>query len=597
MQKQAQIAVIDFGGQYAHLIAKRLRHLGCYTIILPCNAPTDKFTGLKGLILSGGPASVTAADAPAWNHDLLKEDVPIMGLCYGHQLIAKTFGGEVGRAGTGEYGIAHCRLSGESPILNGLSETEEVWMSHGDSVLAPPPDFDVLGTTDDCPVAVMASRTRPVFGVQFHPEVKDTPCGGRLLDAFLTICNAERNWSMEHFLRDAKEQLKTETNGKDILFFLSGGVDSSVAYALVVQALGPERVLGLYIDHGFMRLGETEQIQNTYRQLNWRVHSVDAADEFFRATDGLTDPQEKRAAIGQQFIDTRDRLIEELKLQTEEWLLGQGTLYPDIIESGGTENADTIKTHHNRIRGIEELIQAGRVIEPLKELYKDEVRTLGKELELPEEIIRRHPFPGPGLAINVICNGSAINRSEPADYADIAAFCSRQGYTSWLLPVKSVGVQGDQRTYTHPVAVDGPRDWNKLEALSTGLTNSFRRVNRVVLIVSPGTPDTSMREAYLTPERLDLLREADHIATDALKRYGLMRNVFQHLTIMIPGGMDKREAIVLRPVYSEDVMTARFAQLPWELVDEVTEKLCSHPRIDLVYYDITHKPPGTFGWE
>jgi len=597
MIEKPQIAVIDFGGQYAHLISKRLRHLGSYTTILPPDVDESQLSGLKGLVLSGGPASVTDVDAPKWNPAILQQPVPILGLCYGHHLIALALGGKVGKAGQGEYGIAYLDVIKDSPIFKGFAKKEPVWMSHGDSVLESPPGCQVIGSTPDCPVAAIASLDRPLFSVQFHPEVKDTPCGNQLLDNFLTICGAERGWSMSRFRQLALEDMRKQVGSRKVLIFLSGGVDSSVAYALLVQALGRQCVLGLYIDNGFMRYKETQQVKAIYDALGWQVKFIDASDEFLAATHKICDPQEKRAIIGQQFIDTRNRICQELNLNPEEWLLGQGTLYPDIIESGGTQHADTIKTHHNRIRGIEELIDRGWVVEPLKDLYKDEVRALGEELGLPESIVWRHPFPGPGLAINVLCQPEKIPSNIPEISTEIKTFCKQRGYDAWILPVRSVGVQGDHRTYTSPLAVRGLRNWEKLEALSTAVTNTFRDINRVVLLLSEKDPSLGLHEGYLTRDRIDVVRHADFIMTQALTRYGLMRKVFQHLTIALPLGPTGHESIVLRPVFSEDVMTARFATLPWELVQEVTDQILQHPPITDLYYDITHKPPATFGWE
>jgi len=597
VRERASIAVIDFGGQYAHLIAKRIRHLGCYTVILPPDAAAEDLAGLSGLVLSGGPASVTDAEAPRWNRALLEQPVPVLGLCYGHQLMGHALGGKVGQAGKGEYGLAHLDVCGASPLLAGLAAREQVWMSHGDSVLALPPGFELLGRTSDCPIAAMASRERPLFGLQFHPEVNDTPCGNTVFENFLRLCGAPRTWSMQAFLAQEIEDVRAQVQGRNVLFFLSGGVDSTVAYALLVRALGAERVLGLYIDHGFMRGGETAQIKAAYDRLGWKVEYEDASEEFLAATRGLSDPQEKRARIGQQFIDTRARILRELDLAHDDWLLGQGTLYPDIIESGGTAHADTIKTHHNRIRGIEELIAEGRVVEPLRDLYKDEVRALGEELGLPASIVWRHPFPGPGLAINVLCSDRDAGPFTLPRGREIAAFCRARGYEAWVLPVRSVGVQGDQRSYSPPVAVRGPRDWQRLEALSTELTNTFREVNRVVLLLRPDAPPLTVHEAYLTRERLDVVRAADRIMLAALERRGLMRAVFQHLTIALPLGGAGKEGIVLRPVFSEDVMTARFATLPWDLVDEVAAAIAALPEAIAVFYDVTHKPPATFGWE
>jgi GMP synthase (glutamine-hydrolysing) len=597
VRERASIAVIDFGGQYAHLIAKRVRHLGCYTIILSPDATAEELAGLKGIILSGGPASVTDANAPAWNRAILEQPVPTLGLCYGHQLMGHALGGTVGKAGKGEYGLAHLEVRGKSPLFAGLGAQEQVWMSHGDSVLALPPGFTLLARTKDCPVAAMASLSRPLFGLQFHPEVKDTPCGNAIFESFLALCGAPRTWSMQAFLAQEIDDVRTQVQDRNVLFFLSGGVDSSVAYALLVRALGAARVLGLYIDHGFMRHEETAQIRASYEKLGWNVKYEDASAEFLAATRGVSDPQEKRARIGQQFIDTRTRILGELDLAHDDWLLGQGTLYPDIIESGGTKHADTIKTHHNRIRGIEELIEAGRVVEPLRDLYKDEVRTLGEELGLPSSIVWRHPFPGPGLAINVLCSEHDAGPLALPREREIKAFCRDRGYEAWVLPVRSVGVQGDQRSYSPPVAVRGPRDWAALESLSTDLTNTFREVNRVVLLLWPDAPAVTVHEAFLTRERLDVVRAADRIMLAALEKHGLTRAVFQHLTIALPLSGAGKEGIVLRPVFSEDVMTARFATLPWALIDEVAAALKAIPAVCAAFYDVTHKPPATFGWE
>ncbi len=597
MKQKAQIGVVDFGGQYAHLIAKRLRHLGCYSIILSPMADTERLDGLKGLVLSGGPASVTGPEAPQWNEGLLDAGIPILGLCYGHQLIALTLGGKVGLASKGEYGIAHLLTDGKSSILKGLSNKEQVWMSHFDSVLTVPSGFTLAGHTKDCPVAAMFSEERKIHSVQFHPEVTDTPCGNQMLSNFVDICGADKGWSLDTFLDEAVEEMKRQAAARNVLMFLSGGVDSTVAFAVLSKALGKGKILGLYIDNGFMRLEESETVKSMYDSLGWNVKYVDASDDFLAATSGITDPQKKREAVGEQFMDTREKTLDELNLDASDWLLGQGTLYPDVIESGGTDHADTIKTHHNRVQGVEDLIERGLVVEPLRDLYKDEVRTLGTQLDLPDTFVWRHPFPGPGLSINVLCSSSNSFSESLSETEKIREFCKKHGYEAWILPVRSVGVQGDQRTYGLPVAVRGAKNWKELERFSTDLTNTFPQVNRVVFLLSDNDPVCEIHEAYLTKERLDVVRDADFIMTAALKKYGLMREVFQHLTIALPLGKKDNESIVLRPVFSEDVMTARFATLPFELIEEVTEKIEKHPKVMDVFYDITNKPPATFGWE
>jgi len=599
--REAEIAVLDFGGQYAHLIAKRLRRLGVYATISASDAGPDELSNRKGIILSGGPSSVYDARRPPFRREILDLPIPILGLCYGIQLIAHELGGRVEPSGGGEFGRADLEVIAESPILAGLGRRETVWMSHGDLVTVLPPEFRAIARTLDCPAAAIEAAGRPIFGLQFHPEVTDTPCGERIFENFVRLCGAERTWSIERFIAEEMDEIRRRVGMRKVLLFLSGGVDSTVAYALLARALGEDRVLGLYIDNGFMRKGETEAVRRAYDAMGWRnVRYIEAEDEFLRATAGLVDPQRKRAAVGEQFIRTRARILDELDLDPQEWLLGQGTLYPDIIESGGTRHADTIKTHHNRIRGIEDLIASGMVVEPLRDLYKDEVRRVGEALGLPAAIVWRHPFPGPGLSINVLCHGGGDAPAIPSTARDgIRAACAAAGYEAEILPVRSVGVQGDQRSYAPPVLLRGPADWDRLEALSTAVTNRFRAVNRVVYLLRPDRiPAFAIREAQITKDRLDLLREADAIAVAAIDGAGLHRSIFQHLTILLPlaseGGC---EGIVLRPVWSEDVMTARFARLPWDLVGEIADRIRALPGIGAVCYDVTHKPPATFGWE
>jgi len=437
--------------------------------------------------------------------------------------------------------------------------------------------------------------------MMFHPEVNDTPEGGRMLANFVALTGARKTWTMERFIEGALEACRRQVAGRNVLMFLSGGVDSTVAYALLSRALGPKRLRGLLVDNGFLRKDESRRILDLYRRIGFEgVDRIDASGEFLAAVAGLADPQEKRKAVGETFLRVRDRYLAGLRLDPEQWLLGQGTLYPDIIESGGTRHAEVIKFHHNRVQRIEELIAAGHVVEPLKDLYKDEVRALGETLGLPEEVVWRHPFPGPGLSINVLCASGAETYPDLAEArVHVGEVLRGSAYTGDVLPVRSVGVQGDSRTYALPAVLLGPQDWAQLDELSTRITNSVRAINRVVALVAPAAlPALRPHRAYCTKDRLDLLREADALLTGAVARAGLMREVFQILVILLPlGDGGGGECVVLRPVVSEDVMTARFARLPWELVNAVARDLLRLPGIHAVFYDVTHKPPGTFGWE
>ena len=599
------IAVLDFGSQYAHLIAKRIRHLGAYTKIFSPSAKENLLQDAKGIVLSGGPASVYSSNIPHFNSKILYLDLPILGLCYGHQLIAKEFGGAIANTGKGEFGKAILQQTSDFPLWQNVSFPNQVWMSHQDSVTKCPPDFEVTGVTESGNVAAMRHRKRRIYTLQFHPEVNDTEQGQKMLDNFINTCEICSKWSMETFIKETTERLQQEVGERKVLMFISGGVDSSVAFALLDRVLGRDQMLGLYIDNGFMRKDESAEIIERYRQLGYtNIQPRDYSTFFLDAVANQVDPQIKRQKIGATFIRMRDKFLNELNLSAQEWMLGQGTLYPDIIESGGTEHAEVIKSHHNRVQEVLDLVDSGNVVEPLKDLYKDEVRQVGSLLGLPDSIVWRHPFPGPGLAINVLSargDESFPNLEQTA--AEVSNCLKESNCDFSILPVRSVGVQGDQRTYTSPAAlINTPRDWDWLEKEATRLTNEVRNINRVVLQLDSNNKDLNspyiIRGAFCSKERLDLLREADFMATQMLKENGLMEKIFQLLVILLPISKNgKEDSLVLRPVVSEDVMTAQFARINWNLLDSLVESILGLSGIETVFYDITHKPPATFGWE
>ena len=599
------IAVLDFGSQYAHLIAKRIRHLGAYTKIFSPSVNEKLLRKAKGIILSGGPSSVYSSDIPSFNPKLLASDLPILGLCYGHQLIAKQFGGTITNTGKGEFGKAVLEQTSDFPLWQNVSFPNRVWMSHQDSVTKCPPDFEVTGVTDSGCVAAMKHRNRPIYTLQFHPEVNDSKQGQIMLENFVNTCDVSSRWSMENFIEETTERLRKEVGGRKVLMFISGGVDSSVAFAMLNKTLGKDQMLGLYINNGFMRKNESTEIIERYQQIGYKnIESRDYSSFFLDAVFNQVDPQIKRHKIGATFIQMRDRFLNELNLLESEWMLGQGTLYPDIIESGGAEHAEVIKSHHNRVQEVLELLSTGKVVEPLKDLYKDEVRQVGTLLGLPDSIVWRHPFPGPGLSINVLCaRGDELFPELEKTALEVSACLKDSNCESQILPVRSVGVQGDQRTYTPPAALrNAPRDWDWLEKEATRLTNEVRNINRVVLQLGSNSRDYEepfkIREAFCSSDRLDLLREADFMVTQILEENGLMREIFQLLVILLPISKNgKEDCLVLRPVVSEDVMTAQFARIDWNLLDPLVESLIGLAGIETVFYDITHKPPGTFGWE
>lgn len=624
---RSKIVVLDFGSQYAHLIAKRFRALGYYSEIALPGADLSVFEGAKGVVLSGGPSSVYDENVPEFNEAIFDLRIPILGLCYGHQLMAKSYGGSVGKAEVGEFGFAQLAVSEagkNSPLLKGVSDVTQVWMSHQDGVLSPGAGFEVIGTTKDCPFAALQNLSERRFSLQCHCEVKDTPEGNTIFRNFAGICGMEVNWDDDAVLSHILESIRADSKDKKVLLFLSGGVDSTVAFALLNKALGQERVLGLHIDNGFMRKDESRKVAEAYRKFGFSNFIVeDASESFLSAISDLTDPQKKRMAVGENFITVRDSVVAARKLGGDEWMLAQGTLYPDIIESGGTKNSRTIKTHHNRVDGIQKLIEKGMIIEPLKDLYKDEVRAIGKKLGLDDALVMRHPFPGPGLSINVLCSDGVFTQKdeeelrkaqEELDRARITQFCPdcTASLARSVLPVRSVGVQGDFRTYRFPAVLtfrhegDGfyhiPKVREKVEAASSSITNGAAYLNRTVikLYQKPSLRDEDLRlqEGYCDRRRLDQLREVDDIVLGELHKNNLYGTIFQHLTIDLPFASSKESAsFVLRPVCSEDVMTARFAWLPVDVLGEIVRRIASLPFVDALYFDVTNKPPATFGWE
>ena len=621
-----KIVVLDFGSQYAHLIAKRFRALGYYSEIELPSCDVEKLRDAKGIVFSGGPASVYDEKTPDFNSRILDLDVPILGLCYGHYIVHLGYNGKVGKAEVGEFGFAQLNIRKElnSPLFEGIDLQQQVWMSHQDGVLSMGDGFEVIGSTKDCPFAATQNLAKKRFSLQCHCEVKDTPCGNQIFENFAQYCQMPKNWDEDAVLNHIIEDTKKQAGDKNVLLFLSGGVDSTVAFALLNKALGQDRVLGLHIDNGFMRKNESSNVDKAYRGHNFNNFVVkDASESFLSAIAGLTDPQKKRMAVGENFITVRDNFVKEQNLDENRYMLAQGTLYPDIIESGGTKNSHTIKTHHNRVEGIQKLIEKGLIIEPLKDLYKDEVRRMGKKLGLEDDLVMRHPFPGPGLSINVLCSDGVLSEDDKEELKkakeefegiEITEFCEncKASLVKTVLPVKSVGVQGDFRTYRFPACLAFKKDEKgffhvpkvreKVEKTSSTITNSARFLNRTVikLYQKPGVEDEDLvlQKGYCTRERLDQLREVDDIVLTELHKNGWYDKIFQHLTIDLPyATSDKKASFVLRPVVSEDVMTARFAWLPMELMDNIVKQIAELDFVDSLYLDCTNKPPATFGWE
>jgi GMP synthase (glutamine-hydrolysing) len=502
-----RIIVLDFGGQYCHLISRRIRDLGVYSEVLPNDIPVAELkniTGLKGIILSGGAASVYDSNSPKCEKAILNLGVPVLGICYGHQLIAFLEQGKVRSGASGEYGLTKLKLLVGGELVKGLKDNEDVWMNHRDVVESLPSGYKVVARTEHSPVAVFENEKKNIYGVQFHPEVTHTVHGNKLLENFvINICKAKKEWLVSSYDELIKAEIKKELGSKKAIIGLSGGIDSSTAAVLVSQVIG-KNLTAVYVDTGLMRHNETELIRKTFAKYPFRLRIVDAGERFFKALKVVVEPEEKRKIIGKLFIDVFEKVAKE---ENADFLI-QGTIYSDRIESGVTRHSDTIKSHHN-VGGLPKKMKL-KLCEPLKDLYKDEVRKLAKQLGLPDEIIKRNVFPGPGLAIRII---GEVTR-EKVDVVRRATHIVEQELTKaglydkvWmgfavLLSVRSVGIQGDERSYKYPIVlrIVESKDamtanfvripYDVLESISTRITNEIKEVNRVVYDITNKPPGT-----------------------------------------------------------------------------------------------------------
>ncbi len=601
-----KIIILDFGGQYAHLIASRIRR---EQVLAEIHQPDEvdlaffQDPNIKGIVLSGGPQSVYDEGSASCDPEIFKLGKPVLGICYGHQFLNQALGGKVvpGKDSGKEFGRAELTHDQQCPLFKDIPTVSPFWMSHGDEVSQLGEGFEGCGNTDLCHNAAVWNADLNLFGIQFHPEVTHSEYGHQILKNFLDICELKRDWTIEKFYEEHQANLKAQIGDKHVVLFVSGGVDSTVAFALLSNILGADKVQGLFVDNGLLRQGERDYVEKSIKAIGARLTVMDEADRFLGNLTGVYEPEAKREIIGNTFIDVQKAFFATHELD-ENTLLAQGTIYPDTIETGGTKNSDTIKTHHNRVPEIQKMIDAGLVIEPLADLYKDEVRALGELMGLPHELVWRHPFPGPGLGVRILC---AEETTEDIPQRDVNAFTLQRNKKPFeVLPLKSVGVQGDFRTYKHPglltVAED---DLAELESLSTKLINHYTDINRCVKSLGHNYDGrierTKVKQSDVNPERVARLQRADHIVTTTMHEMGVYNDVWQFPVVLAPLSFNNvgEESIILRPIDSIDAMSATVGKLPWEFFKKVTTEILKDDSISAVFLDVTSKPPGTIEWE
>ena len=615
-----KLAILDCGGQYTKVIDRRVRELGVKSDIFPINVKSEDLKEYQSVILSGGPNNVADGQRLKFDEKIFELGIPVLGICYGMQLMSDHFGGIIDSNVKKEYGQCEIAINNNVPLFDGLSSTEQVLMSHGDTVKVCPKGFEVIAKSGEA-IAGIGNIERKMYGVQFHPEVDLTENGMKMLENFIRkVANYKEFYALEDRIQTSIKMIQEKVKDNKIIVLVSGGVDSAVTAALLVKALNPDNIYAIHIDSGFMRKNESDVICENLKKLGLKnLIRENAKDYFFNTVVEVNgkklgplvdtvDPETKRQIIGEIFIKIANNVIERLGLDAKNTFIAQGTLRPDLIESGNPDIsgfAHKIKTHHNDVEIVREARKKGLIVETNSDWHKDEVRKVARKLGLEEAIASRQPFPGPGLAIRLLCHDKKdeviITNEEVEKLNEILNSIAEKGY---ILPIKSVGVQGDARSYRNLCLMEGnclDFDWKTVTSKAKEVTDSINTINRVGYILNTKnlTETPKCFDMRICDETVDLLRELDKIVTSNLEK----AKVNQTFAVLLPIGINKKYSVAIRTFVTNDFMTGRPGEIGKEVAKEMLEKATNEimsnygDKIEFVIYDVTSKPPATCEWQ